>query len=192
MRVLVVYATKHGSTRGIAERIAGDLATAGHKAQAHRAAEAGDLYQWDAFVIGSATYLGHWRKEATHFVRKNRAILASRPVWLFSSGPLAATAVGENGDLGEAADRVAAELAAEPTEINELSRVIGPVEHRVFSGALDPATLDTGERLMRRLPAGAALLPEGDFRDWATIDEWAAGIAGRLTGVEADEARAAQ
>ena len=88
MSVLVVYASKHGATRGIAGRIAASLRTAGCKTDVRPVKDAGDLAAYDAFVIGSAAYELNLRKEATEFVRRNRKVLAARPVWLFSSGPL--------------------------------------------------------------------------------------------------------
>jgi menaquinone-dependent protoporphyrinogen IX oxidase len=39
-------------------------------------------------VIGSGVYYGSWLKEATEWVHRNQAVLAERPVWLFSVGPL--------------------------------------------------------------------------------------------------------
>src|ERR1035437_1878635 len=88
MAVLVTYASKHDATQEIAERIAQTLAAAGKQAQVRPVSAAGDLAGYGAFVIGSAVYMGHWQKEAVEFVRRNRAVLAGRPVWLFSSGPL--------------------------------------------------------------------------------------------------------
>jgi menaquinone-dependent protoporphyrinogen oxidase len=88
MPVLVVYASKHGATRGIAGRIAASLRTAGCKTDVRPVKDAGDLAAYDAFVIGSAAYEAHWRKEATEFVRRNTKVLAARPVCLLSSGPL--------------------------------------------------------------------------------------------------------
>jgi len=172
MRTLVVFASKHGATRGIAERIAEKLCEAGMAAQARQAAAAGSLADWDAFVIGSAVYAGHWQKEASHFVQRNRAVLASKPVWLFSSGPLGTEAADAQGrDLA---------AAAEPKEIAGFRALIVPRGHRVFFGALDPGSLGTAGRLFRKVPAGAALLPEGDFRDWAEIESWAGQIASEL------------
>jgi menaquinone-dependent protoporphyrinogen oxidase len=170
MPTLVVYASKHGATQGIAERIAEKLREAGLKAEARQAAAAGgDLTGWDAFVIGSAVYVGHWQKDAAHFVRRNRAILASRPVWLFSSGPLGTEATDAQGrDLT---------VTAAPKEIAEFRALIAPRDHRVFFGTLDPGRLGHAERLIRKMPAGAALLPAGDFRDWAEIEAWASDIA---------------
>jgi menaquinone-dependent protoporphyrinogen oxidase len=34
---------------------------------------------------------------------------------------------------------------------------------------------------MRKLPAARAVLPEGDFRDWRTIEAWADEIATALS-----------
>jgi menaquinone-dependent protoporphyrinogen oxidase len=169
MSVLVAYASKHGATLEIAERIAATVAAAGQQVQARPVSAAGDLASYDAFVIGSAVYMGHWQKEAAEFVRRNRAVLAGRPVWLFSSGPLGTEPTDAQGrDLT---------AAAEPAEIAEFREAIAPRGHRVFFGVLDPGRLGLGERALRKLPAARAILPEGDFRDWAQIEAWASGIA---------------
>jgi menaquinone-dependent protoporphyrinogen oxidase len=169
MSVLVVYASKHGATRGIAGRIAAGLRTAGCQAEVRSVQDAGDLAAYDAFVIGSAAYEFHWRKEATEFVRRNTKVLAARPVWLFSSGPLGTEPADAKGrDL---------RTVTVPKEIPEFTQALHPRGHHVFFGALDPAKLTFAERSLRKLPAARAALPEGDFRDWAEIDAWASDIA---------------
>ena len=169
MSVLVVYASKHGATRGIAGRIAAGLRTAGCQAEVRPVQDAGDLAAYDAFVIGSAAYESRWRKEATEFVRRNTKVLAARPVWLFSSGPLGTGPADAKGrDL---------RTVTVPKEIPEFTQALHPRGHHVFFGALDPAKLTFAERSLRKLPAARAALPEGDFRDWPEIDDWAAGIA---------------
>lgn len=172
MSTLVVYASKHGATQGIAERIAAKLGEAGQKAEARPVGAVDHLSGYDAFVVGSAVYAAHWQKEASAFVQRNRTVLASRPVWLFSSGPLGTEATDAQGrDLT---------AAAEPKEIAEFEAAIGPKGHRVFFGALDPGKLGFSERAIRKLPAARTMLPEGDFRDWTEIDAWASGIAHEL------------
>src|SRR5215218_6764543 len=131
MNVLVAYASKYGSTREIAERIAEQLQQQGMQAQARPVQDLDDLVDYDAFVIGSAVFAGHWMPEATEFVRNNRALLAHGPVWLFSSGPIGTTA--------KKYDR-----PADPKELGELRRAVGPWDHRVFFGAWDPSNLDRG------------------------------------------------
>ena len=69
MATLVGYASRYGATRGIAERIADTLASAGHPAQARPVQAVGDLVRYDSCVIGSAAYMGSWLREAREFVR---------------------------------------------------------------------------------------------------------------------------
>jgi menaquinone-dependent protoporphyrinogen oxidase len=172
MQILVAYSSKHGATSGIAERIADQLCAAGYDAHALPAANVRDISEYDAFVIGSAAYLGHWQKDATDFVNRNAAVLADRPTWLFSSGPL-----GNQPTDAKGRDQ---RVAAEPKEIPAFRDQIHPRDHRVFFGALDPGALGLRDRVIRTLPAGRALLPEGDFRDWQEIDVWVDGIGDEL------------
>jgi menaquinone-dependent protoporphyrinogen oxidase len=158
MAVLVAYASKHGSTRGIAERISEKLRQEGTQAEARLLDAVENPGSYDAFVIGSAVYYGSWLKEATEWVRRNQAVLAEHPVWLFSSGPLGT-------DIKDAEQQ--------PKEMPEFREAIGPCDHRIFFGALDPSRLSFAERMM--VKAVRAL--EGDFRDWDAIETWAAGIA---------------
>jgi menaquinone-dependent protoporphyrinogen oxidase len=166
MNVLVAYASKYGSTKEIAERIAQQLRHHGLQAVARPVQDLDDLVDYDAFVVGSAVFGGHWMPEATEFVRNNRALLAHGPVWLFSSGPIGTTA--------KKYDR-----PADPKELGELRRAIRPWDHRVFFGAWDPSKLDRG-RLGLAERMIAKVLPKGDFRDWQAIQAWAASIARTL------------
>ena len=181
MSILVAYSSKHGATREIAERIAENLREAGQDADARPVRDAGDLGDYEGFVLGSAVYMGHWLKDATGFVRSNQDLLAQRPVWLFSSGPLGTEATDAKG--------VDLHAAAEPTELSEFQKTIHPREHHVFFGVLDPGRLSFTERSLRKLPAARAILPEGDFRDWDEIQEWAYEIAHEMTQVDARHER---
>jgi menaquinone-dependent protoporphyrinogen oxidase len=177
MRVLVAYATRHGATRGIAERIAKTLEQSGLDVSLQTIATAHSLDEYDAVVVGSAAYMGGWIDEAVGFVRRHREALASRPVWLFSSGPVGTETVDAKGrDVIK---------ASEPREFAEFAGAIHPVEERVFFGAYDPDAEPIGfaERLgarFMRLPAIRAALPAGDFRNWPEIEAWAGGIAREL------------
>jgi menaquinone-dependent protoporphyrinogen oxidase len=78
--ILVAHATKYGATGEIASRTADVLTAVGEEAEA-KPVEENDLTGYDAFVIGSAVYFGHWLNETTAFVRRNGAVLASCPVF---------------------------------------------------------------------------------------------------------------
>lgn len=124
-RVLVAYATGHGSTRGVAERIATRLAEAGAQVDARPVDDVDDLEGYNAVVLGSGVYNQSWIPSATGFLRANSAALAARPVWLFS--------VGMFGDTHRGIGKL---MRREPREIGEFHDAIHPREYRVFAGAI--------------------------------------------------------
>lgn len=163
MRVLVAYSSKYGATRGIADRIGERLTELGHEVDIERCRDVEYPEGFDAFVIGSAAYMGRWRKEARKFVRRNGDLLAGRPTWLFSSGPLGTDRVDKEGN-----DVL---TAAQPKEFAEFAERIGPRGTMVFFGALDLDKLRGPDRIIDWMPATPEL-PAGDFRDWDAIDAW--------------------
>jgi menaquinone-dependent protoporphyrinogen oxidase len=169
---LVVYASRHGATAGIAERIGEVLRAEDIEVTVANARDMPDPSGFDAYVIGSGVYIGKWEKDATSFVRSHQAILGTRPVWLFSSGPVGTERVDKKGN----------DLLAEPQTIAELTPALRPRGTRVFFGAWDPSApgASLGERLIVRMPAIRDLLPAGDFRDWPAIEAWAREIAAAL------------
>lgn len=174
MRVLVAYSSRYGGTRGIGERIAEVLRSKGFAAQSRALEVLGNVDSYDAYVVGSAVYMGHWERDARAFVHRYEELLASHPVWLYSSGPLGTREVDARGrDV---------RVASEPAELEGLRSAIRPRDHRVFFGAFRRTGLGLVDRAVARLPAAKELLLEGDFRNWAEVDAWAAGIADALDG----------
>jgi menaquinone-dependent protoporphyrinogen oxidase len=183
-KVLVVYASRHGGSRGIAERIGEVLRTKGLEALVATPGEKPDVDTADAVVIGSGVYIGRWLKEATEFIERNKAALATRPVWLFSSGPLPSStrSTGAQDPLTEALGPEDGPGSGGRKQIAALSGAIQPRDHRVFEGAYDPndPPRSMPERLLRLMPASKNILPAGDFRDWPAIEAWAHEIAASL------------
>ena len=174
MKVLVTHASRHGSTAGIADRIAATLRARGLEAESIPVTEVDDPSGYDAYVIGGAAYMFHWLKDATRFARKHRALLAERPLWLFSSGPVGTDLVDDEGrDILD---------VSRPKEFDELEEMLDPRGSAVFFGAWDPGAPPVGlaERFMKMMPVSRSALPVGDFRDWERIDLWAEEIAGSL------------
>lgn len=164
--VLVAYASKHGATAEIAGHIALTLRSAGLRADVVPAGDVHDLGPYTAVVLGSAVYMGGWRREAARFLKRFEPELSERPVWLFSSGP---TGLGDPVALVHGR-RV-------PDGLKALVACIEPRDVTVFHGRLDPETLGRIERwVVTRVAA-----PSGDFRDAAAIRDWAQGIANELT-----------
>jgi menaquinone-dependent protoporphyrinogen oxidase len=154
MKVLVTYASKHGSTEQIARCIAERLLERSVDAEARPIAEVHDLGNAEGVVLGSAVYMGSWMKEASEFAERYRDTLARVPVWLFSSGPTGRPQPNKDWT---------------PKQIPELVDEIASRGHRVFSGALDTKQLGFLERRAVRMVKA----PEGDFRDWDEIRAFA-------------------
>ena len=174
MRVLVTAASRHGATHEIASALAAGLSRRGVDAEARPAEELSSLDGYDAFVIGSAVYIGRWLEPAQRLVEEHADTLAAAPVWLFSSGPLGPPdALKPEGDPVDVADFVEATAAA---------------DHRVFAGRLDRRRLGFGEKAV----VIAVRAPEGDFRDWDAIDGYAAEIAEAIASPSRSAARSSR
>jgi menaquinone-dependent protoporphyrinogen oxidase len=88
MRVLVSAASRHGSTTEIAARIAEILGRSQQIAVVEAApADVDSLDGFDAYVIGSAVYMGRWLTDARELIHRLSG-WTDHPVWLFSSGPI--------------------------------------------------------------------------------------------------------
>lgn len=172
MKVLVSYASAHGSTRGIAERVAADLRQQGHDATAAPVDPADPADGFDAYVLGSAVHNGSWLPQAVDHARADAGSIAGRPVWLFSVGML--------GDTGSTFSPRLARLFRRdgyaPRPVAELRSLLYPVDHHAFVGAVERDHLPVKGRVMFRLMGGRY----GDRRNWPEVDSWADGIAGAL------------
>ena len=164
MNILVAVASKHGATGEIGEIVAGVLRDAGLTAETRRPQDVASLDAYDAVVLGSATYAGRWLEPARAFAARHATALATRPVWLFSSGPL--------GDPPMP--------PGEPAEPIAIATSLTARAHRSFSGRLDPRRLGLLERTLTR----AVRAPDGDFRDWEAVRDWADEIVAELTPKE--------
>ena len=160
MRILVASASKHGSTSEIARTIGASLMFRKIDADVVDVEDVESLDGYGAVVLGSGIYMGHWMEPAKRFVDHHAAELLARPVWLFSSGPLGEPAKPAEG----------------PADAAAMMEATHAREHRVFPGSLWKDELGIAERAM----VAAVRAPEGDFRPWAEIDDWAGHIAAAL------------
>jgi menaquinone-dependent protoporphyrinogen oxidase len=166
-RVLVVVASRHGSTTGIAHALADALGAVradglpGASAVVMTPRQQPDPSAFDAVVLGSAVYVGRWLEDARTYAAQHAASLRARPVWLFSSGPIGRPPFPPD----------------EPYDAAPITAITGALAHRVFPGRLDKDLLSFGERAM----VTAMRAPVGDFRDWDAVAAWAREIAATLT-----------
>jgi menaquinone-dependent protoporphyrinogen oxidase len=160
MKVLVTAATKHGETGEIAQAIGGALRDQGLDPTVLEPDQVERVDGYDAVVLGSAVYAGHWLKPAKELVARCGTALTARPVWLFSSGPI--------GDPPKPEE--------DPVDVAEILATTGARDHRLFPGKLVRKQLTFPEREI----VSALRVPERDFRDWPAITGWAADIAAAL------------
>ena len=167
-RVLVAYATKYGATAEIARKIGEVLRQSGLPTDVKPASKVLDVEAYDAVVLGSAVYIGKWRKQAVKFLEAYQEELAEIPVWIFSSGP---TGTGDVVELLEGWKF--------PKSQKPVADRIKPRDMVVFHGSLNLKKLNFIERWMiKNINA-----PVGDFRDWNVVTVWATTIANDLKGV---------
>jgi|SRR5689334_19329268 menaquinone-dependent protoporphyrinogen oxidase len=158
MTVLVAYESKHGATKEIALAIGEVLTAQGVEAEVRRMADVDTVMPYSAFVLGSAVYMGSWMRSARNFLDEHEEILALRPTWLFSSGPI--------GTPPQPA-------ASDAFDVSDLVETVHAREHHLFGGKLDKHDLGIAERAL----AGALRVPAGDFREWDAVAAWATAIA---------------
>ena len=156
MTVLVAYATRHGSTREVAESIACTLKAFAADVEFGEAREVrsqpghgpGQARRWTLVVLGAPLYSGRWHRDAHRFLRRHRKELAGVPVAVFGMGP--------RKDDVLAWERSRTQLDRALAKHSWLT----PTAVMVFGG------VDPPDKRPRR-----------DLRDWTKIDAWAASIA---------------
>lgn len=170
MKVLVSAASKHGATSEVAEEIAKELREAlqergdegGEDAavEVRPPEEVNSVEDYDAVVLGSAVYAGHWLESARELAERHASALSERPTWLFSVGPIGNPPKPEE----------------DPVDVAAILGATKAWGHRVFAGKLDRGKLGFAEKAM----VLALRAPEGDFREWEAIRNWARDIGAAL------------
>jgi len=155
-RVLVAYASKAGSTGGVAEAIGQRLNGNGTAVDVKLLSDNLDLSQYQAVVVGSAIRMGQWLPDAKKFVEKHQSALSQMPTAFFT---VCMT-------LEEDTEEHRSEVAAYTDPIRQ---IVEPDSEAFFAGVMDPKKVNFIERLIMK----ALKVPEGDFRQWEEINAWA-------------------
>lgn len=160
-RVLVGYATRTGSTTGVAEAIGAQLAERGYAVDVKPLKERPAIAGYDAVVLGSAVNGGAWLPEAVKFAESNASALTSIPTALFS------VHIMNLGNDEKATRRRTAYTTA-------VRAAVKPTAEAFFAGK-GPDAVDTSliARWAFKAFGGGG---EGDCRDWAAISRWAQNV----------------
>ena len=161
LTVLVAYASKHGTTREVAESIATTLEEHGLAVDVEEAGRVRTVTHYDVVVLGGGLYMGRWHADARRLLERNRDTLAGKRIAVFAMGPDSL----DESKVAESRRQLDRALAATPE--------LEPIAVAVFGGALKPETW--------RFPFNK--LPAFDARDWDAIRDWAHELGATLSPV---------
>jgi menaquinone-dependent protoporphyrinogen oxidase len=175
-RVLLVYASTHGHTARIADRIARSLEGEGVEVDVRAVGDAGDASprDHDGAIVGASLHEGRHQREIVEWVRHHRLPLDDCPNAFFSVSLTAAD------DTDEA-------RAATQECIDDFLDDTGWTPNRsvAVAGALQYREYDPFSRLLMRLKMRQGGHPtdtshDVDYTDWDAVDDFAREFAARL------------
>lgn len=165
-KILVAYASRCGTTGGVAEAIGQTLCDAGFDVDTRLAKHVEDVSPYSAVVLGSAVNRSSWLPDAKEFVQKNRDAMKGLPVAYFL------TCITLYEDTAET--RKIAQSYMEP--VLKAAPEVRPVDSGFFAGVLDYSKMNMAVRMVMKAKMQAKGIPEGDFRNWSAITSWAKGL----------------
>jgi menaquinone-dependent protoporphyrinogen oxidase len=162
-KILVTYATMHGSTGEVADAIARALCDEGASVDVRIIEKANDLEQYHGVVVGSAIRSDRWLPEAKGFVERNSALLSRIPTAYFLT--CLTLAVPSSERLAKAQSFLDPVLDGVPQ--------VKPVSTGLFAGVLDYSKYPTTTKAVMKYMMRRKGVTEGDYRDWPAIRHWA-------------------
>ncbi len=158
-QLLITYATRAGSTAGVADAIGVALKRRGLDVDIQCVTAKPNVQHYDAVILGSAVRMGSWLPEMAAFIKTNQTMLQSRPVALFTVHI-----------LNTSADETS--RAARLAYLDSIRPFVTPVDEVFFAGRIDLDSLSFVDRLMVKMVKS----PIGDLRDWGGIRAWSATV----------------
>ncbi len=173
MKILVAYATTHGSTAEIAKFIGQILAEHDAQVTVEAVENITSVTDYDAFVIGTPIYGGMWLTQMSHFLDTFEAELARKPVYFWIS----CIRVLEQDGYQHALDNYIHKPTLEKIGVKTVA---------VFAGKLKLDAIDWNERWTLSAKYDGSVLPgtrDDDFRDWNAIRAWASKVRDELVKI---------
>ena len=170
MKTLIIYGTRYGTAKEIAEKITDILREKDVEVDLVNSKDKKDfdLTSYDLVVVGSGIKIGKWTKNALNFLKKNKAELANKRVAIFVTCGAAniekTAAEGQEKYLDNVANKYL---------INK------PVSTGLFGGVYDP---DANHGMLFKMVKRSIkkdMIKQGqdpnkrqDYRDWDAIKKW--------------------
>jgi len=169
IKVLLAYASTHGSTQEVAEAVAATLREHGLMVALMPVRDVRTLEGYHAVVLGAPLYMFHLHKDALRFLSRHQKTLSGAlPVAIFAGGPIE---TGDEKEFQEVRKQLDQELAKYPR--------LKPVAVEVVGGRFDPARL----RFPWNLIPALKQMPASDLRDWEAIRAWTDRLAAQFQPV---------
>lgn len=172
MKLLVTYASPHGSTAEVATFIGRALQTYDIEVVVSHADDVTDVSDYDAFMIGSAIHSSMWLPSISRFMFRFEHELAQKPIYMFLMCIIALEEDGRQKARGKYLWTEALERLNIPMENIEF-----------FAGKLDWSRISGDERWLISTRYEGVELPgrtQSDYRDWKKIAAWVHDVAHRL------------
>ena len=171
--VLITYATRYGSTKEVAEKIAQIFNQGGFEVEVIPCKKVDTIEQYQFILIGAPYYIGGMLKEAKNFLLKNQDILSKKPIAFFALGPIGET----EKELSETQTQLDKELKQFPW--------FKPISTVMFGGKYNPKKLRLLDKFLT-LPIASPLhnLEANDARNWEDIEKWAEKLSASLISIK--------
>lgn len=166
LKILVTYASRAGSTQGVAQAIAEELVKRDAIVDMRFILDVNDVSAYQAVIVGSAVRSGQWLPEAVRFVKIHQRQLRKRPVAYFAVG------ITLYDQKQESRDKILAAL-------KPVCEWVEPVDIGLFAGAMRSRRL----KFLGRLLVKFLRVPEGDYRDFPAIRAWAERVLGKIQSI---------
>jgi len=162
-KILVCYESKAGATGEVAARIADELCSNNYIVDLVRAGNINSLEGYAAAVLGTPVYMGKIMNGINKVADRFESSFASIPTAIFALGLTMKEDTAENRE-------------AMMDYVKPLSDILSPEVVGLFGGRIAHETLPPLYRAFSKADA-EGILAEGDFRDWGSIDRWAADLS---------------
>lgn len=170
MKILVAYASAHGSTKEMAQFMGRVLSTYNAEVTVANVVDIASVEPYDVYVLGSAVHASLWLQDMCTFVDRFEASLVEKPMFFWVSCIRALEEDGRKHALKYYFDY----KTLEAFNVREVA---------VFTGKLDSAAISRQEQWFLAANYDGKIAPgnlRNDHRDWQAIAAWANEIAKNL------------
>jgi len=168
-KILVTYASRTGTTAGVADAIGKTLSGKGASVDVIAMKDVKNIEQYSAVVAGSAIQAAKWLPEAIDFLVANKNELVKKPFAAFQVCMTLAMPNGEKYRQGVSA------------WMDPVRNIVKPLKEGIFAGKLTLKEVPSfSDRLKFRISILIGVWKEGDHRNWDEIKKWSEELHGLL------------